>query len=611
MKLTLDQVLGGILAIVAFVVFANSLSGSFVYDDRRQIVMNPLIQDNSLAAKALVSDVWAFKGDGNITASNYWRPTFTAWCILNFRLFGLQPFGWHFLNILLHVGVCLLAFFLLRRWNVGPWIAAAIVCVFAVHPVHTESVAWIAGSPDLLFTLFLLLALYFADVSTERNRTRNLVIAIVCYLFALGSKEVAVLCAPMFLLILGDRSGAFFSTRAWKTAGIFLVAAISYAVARASVLGRVWSPVADAPDLASAALTAPSIFFFYLRQIVAPFELGPNYHLRPVGSPGFENFVVPLAIGLMLLAGLVYAARNSFVRRVGLALFLLPLVPAFLITAFPYDQIVHDRYLYLPLLGFLIVVIDFAAARRAYKSDVAIAFACGVIAVLLSVQTITYNSVWLNDLSLWKHAVSIDNSSASNWLQLGSELELNNDNRGAAEAYDRSLSIRKDPLALTGRGRVAMALGETDAAIGLLNTVIAMPLDRVNAYSLYQAYEALGVAYQQKRDFQTAEEKLREGRDKLPIYRAAFTEMIAVTLYSQGRKAEALAELEAARQRARTEMLPSSKSVFFRLGLLYAELGRKDEARSAMEEYLNATRNAGQVALAQRRQASDVLRNLK
>ena len=80
-----------ILALVTFGVFANTLDGDFVYDDRRQILMNPLIQDPGLYGKALVSDVWAFKADGNTVTSNYWRPTYTAWSIINFRFFGVRP----------------------------------------------------------------------------------------------------------------------------------------------------------------------------------------------------------------------------------------------------------------------------------------------------------------------------------------------------------------------------------------------------------------------------------------------------------------------------------------------------------------------------------------
>ena len=70
------------LALIALLTYVNSAGGDFVYDDLRQIVRNPLIQDSSLYGKALTSDVWAFKGDGSLTASNYWRPTFTIWSIL-------------------------------------------------------------------------------------------------------------------------------------------------------------------------------------------------------------------------------------------------------------------------------------------------------------------------------------------------------------------------------------------------------------------------------------------------------------------------------------------------------------------------------------------------
>jgi hypothetical protein len=82
-----------VLAVVAIAVYANSTGGEFVYDDTRQILRNPLIQNNALIGKALSSDVWAFKGDGTVVASNYWRPTFTAWHILNYRLFGASPTG--------------------------------------------------------------------------------------------------------------------------------------------------------------------------------------------------------------------------------------------------------------------------------------------------------------------------------------------------------------------------------------------------------------------------------------------------------------------------------------------------------------------------------------
>src|SRR3982751_2314326 len=127
---------------VCVVVFANSLGGDFVYDDTRQIVRNTLIQDNALIWKALTSDVWAFKGDGTQAASNYWRPTFTLCNIINFSLFGMSPFCCHVANTVLHSRVCFMAYALLRRWAFSAVTAFTVALIFAVHPVHVESVAW-------------------------------------------------------------------------------------------------------------------------------------------------------------------------------------------------------------------------------------------------------------------------------------------------------------------------------------------------------------------------------------------------------------------------------------------------------------------------------------
>src|SRR5688500_18818410 len=116
MRSTPEWVWIAVIVLAAVIPFSNAVSGDFVYDDGRQIVANPLIQKSDLFVQALTSDVWAFKADGSVSASNYWRPVFTALCILSFGLFGLEPFGWHLLNILLHAGVCVVAYLLMRRW---------------------------------------------------------------------------------------------------------------------------------------------------------------------------------------------------------------------------------------------------------------------------------------------------------------------------------------------------------------------------------------------------------------------------------------------------------------------------------------------------------------
>src|SRR5690606_22870274 len=108
---------------------------------QRQIVRNTLIQDDAQLWRALRSDVWAFTG-GPEPVSNYWRPSFVAYLIIGMRSFGLETFGWHLSNVLLHLLVVALAYAVLRRLAGSRAIASSIALLFAVHPVHSESVAW-------------------------------------------------------------------------------------------------------------------------------------------------------------------------------------------------------------------------------------------------------------------------------------------------------------------------------------------------------------------------------------------------------------------------------------------------------------------------------------
>src|SRR6186713_2751025 len=166
-----DFLLYAVIGIVAFCAFANTLGHGFVYDDNRQILQNPLIKKSELYGKALTSDVWAFKGGGDIAASNYYRPTFVAWMIVNWKLFGASPAGWHAATVLLHVLVCLLLFTFLRRFGCEDITAAIIAVLFAVHPVHVENVAWISGATDPLMGVFLLTSLILAQAYGASSRT--------------------------------------------------------------------------------------------------------------------------------------------------------------------------------------------------------------------------------------------------------------------------------------------------------------------------------------------------------------------------------------------------------------------------------------------------------
>lgn len=597
------------LAAVCFVVFANSLFGDFVYDDFRQIVRNPLIQDNSLFWKALTSDVWAFKGDGTQVASNYWRPTFTLWHIINYRLFGLEPFGWHITNVLLHAGVSVLIFGLLRRWAFAATAAFSVALIFAVHPVHVESIAWISGSPDLLFSLAFLGSLWFAGTYSETRSGKHLAISLVLYAIALGAKEIGIFCLPIYYFVLvGDQENKPGRKRFQIPLLMFGSVAAAYFLIRFAVLGAVSHPPEDALGLTEAIFSVPAMFAFYLRQIFFPYWLGANYPLESVSQIGAVNFLVPLAISLAALGAMLYFARIQPRARLAVAIFLLPLLPAMNGTAFIPEQLVHDRYLYLPLLGVLILLVILA---EKYLKERNLLFMAAAIGLVLSLQTFLYNRAWKSDFSLWEHTAAIDESSFTQ-MQYGNELLQVRRYDEAIRALTASIEKRPTARAYLVRGRAYLLQQRYADAEADLATIMAYPLERIEAYALYQAYETLGVTYSEQRKLENAAVMFREARKKLPIYSASLTANLAVVLYQSGRKSEALKELESVRQQARREMLPASKQVFLRLGMLYAEMGRKEEARRDLQEFLQLTSAmAGDPTANDRKQAASLLEKLR
>src|SRR4030095_6732770 len=248
-----DFLMYAVIGIVAFCAFANTLGHGFVYDDNRQIVKNPLIQRSELYGKALTSDVWAFKGGGDLAASNYFRPTFVAWLIVNWRLFGASPWGWHLTSILLHVGVCLLLFAFLRRLGCDDITASTIAILFAVHPVHVENRAWISGVTDSLMGIFLLTSLILAHAYAHARRAKSssgrttmlLVLSVAAYLLAIGAKEVPLLCVPLYWLIFRDAKDQNANYAATRRTLPYLAAAVLFFIVRVRVLGALFLPVED------------------------------------------------------------------------------------------------------------------------------------------------------------------------------------------------------------------------------------------------------------------------------------------------------------------------------------------------------------------------------
>src|SRR3984957_2002658 len=183
------------LLLLAWVPYLNTLSNAFVYDDIPQLVDNPYVHSFRYLGKIFGSTVWSFQGAQGVT--NYYRPLMSFAYVICYHFFGPIAFGFHLVNLVFHAGVVLLLFALTERLFGDRLLALSAAGLFALHPIHTESVAWIAGLPDLELGFFFLLT-FLCYLRLEREDPargaswKSCAPMLVTYVLALLSKEQAL-----------------------------------------------------------------------------------------------------------------------------------------------------------------------------------------------------------------------------------------------------------------------------------------------------------------------------------------------------------------------------------------------------------------------------------
>lgn len=312
-------------------VFWPTLDNRWVLDDHNQIIRNRLIQEPQFYGLALRTDVWSYCDPYARPASNYWRPTFVSWNILNHAAWGLEsPRHWHAGNVGLHALVTLLAYVLALRLRLGAIGAVISATLFALHPTRMESVAWVSGSTDILLAFWGMLALLawvqFVHARRATVRAAYLLGACAAYALALGSKESA-LGLPLVMGVYAfeqrrraaDSGSVSTLSHALRVVPslipLGIVAGVWFFV-RLAVLGGL---ISNAPSatLPETLLSLPSTALWYVRQTVWPYPISPVYLNDVVLLPslGWREFWRPLAIMVVVVVASALACRFAWRGR--------------------------------------------------------------------------------------------------------------------------------------------------------------------------------------------------------------------------------------------------------------------------------------------------------
>ena len=410
----------GILFITA-IAFANSLDGQFVYDDRFQVLKNPTLNSLSNIPKMFSQGVWEFLNESDKSlVGPYYRPLFNIALILNRQMFGLEVAGWHLFSIALHLCVVFLVYRLGIKWGLSFEVAAASALLFGVHPVHSESVAWVSALPDPLAALFILSSLllyeHYYDQGSLKNPVR-LYASVGLALLAMMSKEVAVIY-PLFLVAreaLGRHRENYkeLTIRVLSRTAPYFIVIVIYLLMRYYALGflRLDEPKSIGVSLFKVLITIPSVLLSYVRMLVAPYPLSVFYDNTYVESPSDARFWFAALVITILSISLWWMVRKSATALSAFVLMVIFILPSLNLKAFRHEEsLLHDRYLYLPSIGFCILVamgIDWLSGRVASARQQTFVAATLLSSVVLVALTYYQNLSWQSEVAMTDNAMRV------------------------------------------------------------------------------------------------------------------------------------------------------------------------------------------------------------
>jgi protein O-mannosyl-transferase len=387
-----------LLALVVAGFYLPALDGRFInWDDPDYVTANPAIA--TLSWKTVG---WAF----TTFATGNWHPVTWLSLALDHRLYGLDPWGYHLTNLALHVANSVLVLLVLQGLTGSLWKSAAVAALFGLHPLHVESVAWVAERKDVLCAFFWLLTLAaYARWVRVPSWSSYLVVALTTAL-ALLAKPMAI-TLPFALLLLD-----WWPLRrlSWRTVAekVPLVAlAAGEAIATFFAQSAEGAVAIDPIPFRARASNAVVAYARYLALTVRPLRLSPWYSHPAVEGPPLSPWTVVAAIAL--LAAITALALSNARRRpylaVGWLWYLGTLVPVIgLLQAG--RQSMADRFAYIPHVGLFLAIVWGIGSLPGWDHRSARAAGAAMLAVILAwlgVLTFRQTAVWHDSTTFWTY----------------------------------------------------------------------------------------------------------------------------------------------------------------------------------------------------------------
>ena len=490
-----------------------------ILDDNLYVTANPQVQ----AGLTWAGVQWAFT---NTFASN-WHPLTWLSHMLDCQMFGLHPAGHHLVNVFFHMANVLLLFAWLYSATGAMWRSAFVAALFAWHPLHVESVAWVAERKDVLSAFFWLLALlaytrYVRSVRSDEwqvtsdkptaaplvTRHPSLLYVLTLLLFACGLMAKPMVVTLPFVLLLVDFwplqriSGFKFQVSSFPyrlllekipfLALALVVSGVNYFAQKAG--GATWSP--DALPLPVRVANALVSYVRYLSKSFWPTDLAVIYPYQKDWPLWFV--IAAAALLLVWSVTMLFRARQNPDLFFGWFYFIGTLVPTIgLVQVGP--QAMADRYMYLPSIGLFVLMVwgvNELLSTQPRRKEIAalVGTAAVVVCLIVTSRQLTY---WQNDVKLFAHTVEVTTDNYTADAYLGGVLEAAGLNDAALPFYAESVRIA--PKFAIGQWDLGMALLRKNRA-GEASEHLAVAVQLVPGDAVIRCYYGKALAGARKLD---------------------------------------------------------------------------------------------------------------
>ena len=506
-----DRLLIGSLILCAALPYLNTLCNGFVYDDVTQVLHNPYVSTVHHLKEILTTDVWSYRGGA---PGLYYRPLMTLGYLLCFQAFGPSPFAFHLINVALYAAIVVLLFLVTARMFQDRTLALLAAAAFALHPIHTEPVAWIGAVTELELTFFCLLTFWFFLALEQPHGGYSLAAqaGMVCsFVLALLSKEQAITLAPVAMIYehgyRGDRHDTSPLQKIRRYRPLWLLTVL-YVLFRIRFLG-VFVPAAGRLSIKGVEwwFCAVALIGQYLWKLVWPI------HLCAFQMPHVEDLgqMLGSAIGGLLgLAGLgwVFWAlwKRDRLPTFGLVWLLVTLAPALNINWTTFAE----RYVCLPSIGFswllawVLSRLGAVVGKRSQGAYRAAAGALCLIAVFCVGRIVRRNRDWHDNLTLFTRTLAASPDAWPIYNELGQMYYDQGNVAAARRQWLRAAQLSPgDVKVVANLGLSCMALKQYEEAVILL-------LGAVQMAPLYtEARISLGITYAKMGEYDLAENQLQ------------------------------------------------------------------------------------------------------